>query len=210
VLVNSPNSAYIGDSYRSYNGFQVKLNKRLSDSWALQASFMVQKSTGNVDNTGTGVRGSTTAFLTPNQYVNTPGDLRNTRRYVFKANGSYLLPDPIRVLVGWRIDWSDSPRYSIFERFPYSEIPVPRVGDRTIAIETIGNRTIESRFNIDLRLEKKFKLPGAWGDFGAVLDIGNLTNENTVTGIWTRVPDWGEPLWITDPRWYKVGVRWLF
>ena len=210
VLVNSPNSAYVGDSYRKYNGFQVKMNKRLSNNWALQSSFMIQKAEGNVDNTGTGVRGSTTAFLTPNAYVNTPGDLRNTRRYVFKANGSYLLPDPIRVLVGFRVDWAHSGRWSIFERFPTSVTNGLRVDDRTIAIEPIGSRTIDNRFNIDLRLEKKFKLPGAWGDLGVIFDIFNLTNSNSIGSIWQRVPNWGEPTWIVWPRNYVIGTRWLF
>lgn len=210
LLVNNPNAQYVGDSFRTYNGFQIRMNKRLADNWALQSSLMIQKAEGNVDNGRVAVNGTTTGLLTPNRYVNRPGELRNSRRFVFKANGSYLLPDPIRTLVGLRFDWARSRRWSILERFSRAETGGLRTGDRTVPIEQLGSRTIDNLFNIDLRLEKKFQLPGAWGDVGLVFDVFNLTNESTVNIIEQRIPYFGEPLFIVFPREYRLGLRWLF
>jgi hypothetical protein len=209
VLVNNPNTAYIGDIYREYDGFQVKMNKRLSNGWQMQASYMVQKATGNVTNTGTGVNGSTASFLTPNRFI-LPGELPNSRRHVVKMNGSYLLPDPVRVLIGARFDWASSARYTEYERFGSSETGGLRTGDRTLPVVERGSNTINAFWNLDLRVEKKFNLGGGWGDFGVVFDVFNIANTDLTRGIFTRYPDYGEITSIVSPREFRLGFRWLF
>ena len=209
LLVNNPNTQYIGDIYRSYNGFQFKVNKRLSDGWQMQASYLLQKATGNVTNTGTGVNGSTSSFLTPNRFI-LADELPNSRRHVVKVNGSYLMPDPIRVLVGLRFDWASSARFTEFERFGSAESGGLRSGDRTLPIVPRGSNTINSFVNLDLRLEKKFNLGGGWGDFGVVFDIFNVANSDATRGIYTRYPDYGEITSLVNPREMRLGFRWLF
>jgi len=209
LLVNNPNSAYIGDIYRNYNGFQVKMNKRLSDGWQMQASYMLQKATGNTSNGGGGVLGSTSSFLTPNRFI-LADELTESRRHVIKVNGSYLMPDPIRVLIGVRFDWASSGRFTEFERFSSAESGGLRSGDRTLPIVPRGSQTINPFTNLDLRLEKKFNLGGGWGDFGVVFDIFNVANSDATRGIYTRYPDYGEITSIVSPREFRLGFRWLF
>ena len=210
TLVNNPNSFYVGDVFREYNGFQVKVIKRYTDNWTIQSSYIFQKAEGNVTNTGTGVNGSTSAFRTPNRFVNAPGELPNSRRHVFKLNGSYLAPDPIGVLIGVRFDLASGNTESIYERFSRGDTGGLATGDRTVPIEQLGSRRLETIRNLDLRLEKRFGLLGAWGDIGIVFDVFNLTNENTIVDIFNRVPDFGQAQAIVNPRTYRIGARWLF
>jgi len=210
TLMNNPNSFYVGDVFREYNGFQIKVIKRYTNNWTIQSSYILQEATGNVTNTGTGVNGSTSAFRTPNRFVNAPGELPNSRRHVFKLNGSYLFADPIGVLVGVRFDLASGATRSITERFSRDQTGGLSTGDRTVPIETLGSRRLEVNRNLDLRLEKRFGLMGAWGDIGVIFDVFNLTNENTVRSIWTRVPDFGQATAIVNPRTMRLGVRWLF
>jgi len=209
-LVNNPNSNYIGDSFRDYNGFQIKVIKRYADNWTIQSSYILQKAEGTVTNTGTGVNGSTSAFRTPNRFVNTPGELANSRRHVFKLNGSYLFADPIGVLVGVRYDIASGRPENVEERFSRDQTGGLSSGDRTVSIETIGSRRQETYMNLDLRLEKRFPLGGAYGDIGIVFDIFNVMNADTVTAIFNRVPNFGAIQAIVNPRTLRLGARWLF
>lgn len=210
TLVNNPNERFVGDIFRDYDGFQVKVIKRYTNDWTIQGSYILQKAKGNVTNTGTGVNGSTSAFRTPNRFVNSPGELPNSRRHVFKLNGSVLIADPIGVLIGVRLDIASGSTTSIVERFSRGQTGGLATGDRTVPIEQLGSRRLETNKNLDVRLEKRFGLMGAWGDVGVILDIFNVTNEDTVRTIWTRVPDFGQATNIVNPRTFRLGVRWLF
>jgi hypothetical protein len=212
TLVNNPNASFLADGelFREYNGFQIKMIKRYADNWTIQSSYILQKAEGNVTNTGTGVNGSTSAFFTPNRFVNTPGELPNSRRHVFKLNGSYLFADPIGVLVGVRFDITSGNTDSMYERFSSGETGGLASGDRTVPIEQYGSYRLETYRNLDLRLEKRFSLAGPYGDLGVVFDVFNLTNEDTVIDIFNRVPDFGQITGIVNPRTFRIGARWLF
>ncbi|MGD8328860.1 MAG: TonB-dependent receptor [Acidobacteriota bacterium] len=212
TLVNNPNQQFTASDelYRDYNGFQIKVIKRYADNWTVQSSFIVQKAEGNVTNTGTGVNGSTSAWKTPNSFVNTPGELPNSRRYVFKLNASYLFADPIGVLVGARWDMSSGNPITEYERFSSDDTGGLSSGDRTVAIIQYGSNRLETIRNLDLRLEKRFPLGGPYGDIGVVFDVFNVLNEDTVISVFNRVPFYNQPTDIVNPRTMRLGFRWLF
>ena len=79
-----------------------------------------------------------------------------------------------------------------------------------VYIEEYGASTINNFFNLNLRAEKKFKLPGAWGDVGILFDVLNVTNEGRVRGIWTTYPFFGEPTSLQSAREWRLGLRWIF
>jgi len=212
TLMNNPNAQFTdkGELFRDYNGFQIKVIKRYADNWTVQSSYIFQKAEGNVTNTGTGVNGSTTAWRTPNSFVNTPGELPNSRRHVFKLNASYLFADPIGVLVGVRFDMMSGNTATKSERFGSDDTGGLRTADREVFVEQYGATRLESLTNLDLRLEKRFPLGGPYGDLGVIFDVFNLMNADTIRGIRTRVPFYGEATAIVNPRTMRIGVRWLF
>ncbi len=203
LMVNNPN----GNLERTYNGVQFLVNKRLADNWALIASLMVQKSEANffTSSSQSGNGGSVSAFDTPNVFVGAPGELPNSRRYVFKLQGSYLLPDPIRTLIGFQFDAMSSGAFTHTQRF--SGFNQGRV---TVPIEQMGSTSLDSLKNLNVRAEKKFQLPNALGDLGLLMDVFNVTNEDTVTNIQLREPFFGDPRSIPNPRIFRIALRWLF
>ena len=211
LLTNNPWSSIWGDAFRDYNGFQIKGTKRLSNNWSLIASLLIQKAEGNFGSSS----GSQSGFDDPNDFVPGAGELNNGRRYVSKFQGSWLLPDPIRTLIGFQANilaGGRTHKVQRFSRFPDSS--GTRFGQRsvTVPIEERGSRSLDSMQSLDLRFEKKFQLPGGWGDIGAIFDVFNVFNDDTIVRIRTRVPtfEFGDPRRIATPRIYRLGVRWLF
>ena len=173
---------------------------------------MVQKATGNIRNTSSGNLGGGFAhgrFDSSNYFVNTPGELPNSRRYVFKLQGTWMI-DPLGISVGAQFDASSSARWSVTERFSRSITNGVPSSDRTVPIRPIGSETLEPLVNLNLRLEKRFDLQGDWGRFDAIVDIFNVFNADTVRRIRERVPAFGEPTAIVRARQFRLGLRWLF
>ena len=215
VVVNNPSSRFpsVGEAFREYDGLQIRVNRRFADNWMAMGSLMVQKATGNIRNTSTGNLGggfSHQRFDSPNDFVNTPGELPNSRRYVFKLQGTWMIPDPLGISVGAQFDASSSARWSVTERFSSSITNRVPSGDRTVPIRPIGSETLEPLVNLDLRLEKRFSLQGGWGRVDAIVDIFNVFNADTVRRIRERVPLFGEPTAIVRARRFRLGLRWLF
>ena len=89
-----PSGNVIGtaDPFRKYRALMLVLNRRYANRWQGQVSYVLSKSTGNVDNTS-GAQVATRQFETPNlALVNAEGNLTNDRRHEFKLLGSYQIP----------------------------------------------------------------------------------------------------------------------
>ena len=68
------------------------LSKRYTNRWQAQASYVLSKAEGNVDNTA-GQQIGSSIFENPNRsIVNTDGRLTNDRTHEFKLLGSYSIP----------------------------------------------------------------------------------------------------------------------
>ena len=90
----SPTGTVIGtaDPFRKYRAFMAVLNKRYTNRWQAQASYVCAKATGNVDNSGA-AQVATRQFETPNlALVNAEGEASNTPKHEFKLLGSYQIP----------------------------------------------------------------------------------------------------------------------
>ncbi len=89
-----PSGNVIGtaDPFRKYKAMMVVLNKRLSNRWTTQISYVLSEATGSVDNTGD-AQVSSRQFETPVlALVNVGGNLTNDRTHEFKVLGSYTIP----------------------------------------------------------------------------------------------------------------------
>ncbi len=109
-------------------------------------------------------------------------------------------------------------RYTITERFNEWHLPdgtTGRFGQGRVTVPIVerGSQTRDRQFRLDLRLDKRFPLRGAWGDLGLIFDLFNVFNADTVVGFGsTRVDqsDFLEPDRIIQPRIARFGVRWQF
>jgi hypothetical protein len=75
-------------------------------------------------------------------------------------------------------------------------------------LESRGSRRYPTRTNLDVRVEKTFKLGKL--KMGFLLDIFNVFNADTITGYSTYSTSFEEILYIVNPRAFRAGLRlWL-
>jgi hypothetical protein len=82
-------------------------------------------------------------------------------------------------------------------------------GRTTIYTEPKGSRRLKSQANLDFRLEKPFRIKNM--RLGLLVDVFNVLNSDFplyVSG--TAGPDFGQPIDITSPRGWRVGLRFAF
>jgi carboxypeptidase family protein len=219
-----PNGNVIGTAHpiRKYRAFMAVLNKRYTNRWQAQASYVYAKTSGNVDN-GSSSQIDTRQFETPNLvFVNSEGPLSNTPKHEFKLLGSYNIPV---------IDASVNAYFRATSGLPYTQV----VQFSSSTLNTTGQSSTYRRLNVlprgsfalpnfnqlDLRIEKEFRLENT-NRVGVYFDIENLANKGLVTGVITRATSvtlpsgssfplpFGTPAALQVPRQVRIGARWSF
>jgi len=214
---------------RTYQGFQLQLQKRFSNRWQMMSSVLFSWSDGMAarsirqDFNFEGPMVMDTNWLAGlNQTINTmEGPLPHTQKFEFKLSGSYLIPFvdldlglrfrynsgrpvwPLEVLPVWP-SWSA-------ERPPGSII---NTGDNYIvAIDPTDPWYLPSEIILDLRFEKSFRLAG-YGSLRLSMDILNVFNEAAVTNAGyggAHEPEVGRVSGITFPsRKFRLSVGFEF
>jgi hypothetical protein len=218
-----PSGNVIGTAnpFRRYRAFMAVLNKRYTNRWQAQISYVFAKATGNVDNTGA-AQVSTRQFETPNlALVNSEGDASFTPTHEFKLLGSYQIP---------KIETSVNAYFRATSGLPYSRIqqfPTSIVGSgssttyRRIIIQPRGTFNLPTLSQLDLRLEKNFMVPGS-NRIGIYADFENIFNRGIITSVVTRTTSatladgstfplpFGTPGAVQNPRQIRIGARWSF
>lgn len=219
----TPNGDILGtlDPERRYRAVMFVLSKRQSNRWQAQASYVLSKATGNVDNTS-GQQISSSIFESPvRSLVNTEGSLTNDRRHEFKLLGSYQIPF-IEVSVNTFFRVMSGRNYAPFGQFSNTQLNAPTAARRPL-LEPRGARRLPQDLTLDMRFEKVFRLGGR-DQVGLFADVTNMTNRSTITSYLTRVPSTavtvapGEsvdlpfeaPGAIVSPRQAQFGLRWSF
>jgi hypothetical protein len=203
------------------------LSKRYTDRWQAQVSYVFSKTTGNVDNTGSG-QIATRQFETPNlALINAEGRVTFDRPHEFKLLGSYQIP-VIETSVNAYFRAMSGRNYTPFQQFSSSTLNTTGSSSsyRQPNLEPLGSRRVEALVSLDLRLEKTFNV--GTNRFGVYFDIENVTNASRVTNVQARVPltsitiplDGGgatsfdlpfeTPTAILAPRQIRIGGRWSF
>jgi hypothetical protein len=134
--------------------------------------------------------------------VNSDGELLNSRRHVFKLQGSYRVPvidSIIAVLYGYQ-----SGR-------PYNRIVRARLPNRVdILAEARGSRRRDALKVLDFRFEKRFRFGGR-RELGVLVDVFNLFNGAAITDInQTTGNSFEVPLNVSSPRVVQFAIRWQF
>jgi hypothetical protein len=220
------------NAYRRYKGLMLVLSKRLTNRWQAQASYVLSKTQGTLDNRGIGANaGFSHQWETPNlAVVNADGATSYDMRHEVKLFASYQIP---------KIEVGVNAYYRFFSGYPYAPL-VRFSGDdrsalglgsfpsawRTPLAAPRGYGYYDNQSLLDLRLEKIFKIGSGSDRVAAYVDINNVFNSGVVSQVVTRLDGttvgttecdgtycdvpYGGPVSIIEPRQVTFGVRWSF
>ena len=164
----------IPDAKRRYQAVEFSFNKRMSNGWQMGGSVVVSSLKGNYSLETTGYSWGSD-FATPNFYVNNDGNLSNSRPLHIKLYGSYTLPWNFVVSFFYE-HLSGTPwQRTVTVRPPAAWAAANNAYSDafSINVEQQGSRWYEPQDNLDLRLEKQFRIGGR-GMLAAFVDIFNV------------------------------------
>jgi len=205
------------DPERNYKGLMFVLSRSLRSNFGFQASYVLSKSEGNMDNSGWGDWLGGTRWMSPNQaIVNNRGELSNSRTHEIKIHTSYKVPY-VDVMLGLSYTGMSGYPYTPYAQFGEGDLNVIGSSRRRIYLKERGSDRNDFYHVLDLRAEKVFNVSGQ--RFGVYADFNNLTNRAGVISRNTRYPYttiggeqvlYGWPTEIQTPRQVTLGARWSF
>jgi hypothetical protein len=183
-LINVP------EAKRIYQDVELTLNKRMSHGWQLGASLVYASLKGNFSY---GYSGNiwTAAFNNPSWYINREGTIADTTPWIFKAWGSFTLPYDFLASF-FMIYQSGSPwgrTVTVAPPTAWAAANNAQSLSYAVQVEPSGTRWTSDSTNVDVRIEKNFKL-GKLGRLGFFLDVfnllgnGNLNITTNPAGTW--------------------------
>ena len=212
--VNADGSA-VGtlDPHRSYRGLMLVLTNSLRGRVGYQFSYVLSKTEGTVDNTGSAAYFSGSGFTSPNTtLINADGELTNSRRHEVKAYFTYRIPR-VDVMVGGNYTGLSGRHFTPTQVYSSSLLSVGSSARRTIFLEPRGTEENDFIHQVDLRVEKVLQVQGH--RFGVYADTVNLFNANAVTTRQATYPSsagvaYKSPTGIQLARQVTFGGRWSF
>lgn len=187
---------------RKYDAIEVLLNKRFSNKWQLMASYVYSKARGNFNNVSSTGAGRSSMYRFPNNQINSDGKLTTDPTHMLKIQGTVILPFEINFNVNFQLITGNT--YTKQLRLPSSVD-----SNRTyIFVEPRGSNRYPTSKNLDLRLEKTFKLGER--KLGILLDVFNVFNQGIVNEYETVATNFEDILGIVSPRAFRAGLRFWF
>ncbi len=185
-----------------YKGFELALQKRLSDSWSAMFSYTYNDANAIVGASGQESNTNSGIWETPNGLINTSGKPFWDRTNQLKLLGSYYAPYGIRISAVFRYQTGQP----VARTFLVGGLPQ---GTFTVIAEPVGTRRLPNVATGDITIGKSFN-PG----FGMLTVDGsffNIANANTVTGINTSSgSSYGNVTNFLSPRIFRFGLRYQF
>ncbi len=205
------------DPSRKYRGLMLLLSNALRERFGFQLSYVLSKSTGNVDNSGFGNWLGGSAWGSPNTAItNAYGELTNSRRHEFKAYFTFLVPR-VDVMLGGNYTGMSGRPFTPYGQYSSGQLNLPGTSRRQIFLERRGSERNDFFHQVDLRAEKAFTVQAH--RFGVYADLLNLFNTASVTARQTRYPSttisgatvlYKAPTGIQGARQVTFGARWVF
>ena len=213
-----PTDLYTANSHwakRYHHFFMLSLKKQEIGKWNIAASFVWQRSRGNMDNTEGDVQGIVTAPDTDPNYYQNPlrwGDLTWNREFQFKCLASVQLPLGFMVSGDFRL--MSGNRYEAYMPGYVAELYTID----TVLLEKRGTRKYPWSKDLNLRIAKSFEV-GGFSRLEAAVDIFNVFNSNDGRDYFmypyevypiSGDPGWGKPRYLSPPRNVRLALRWSF
>jgi hypothetical protein len=202
---------------RKYRALMLLLSKSLRDRWGFQASYVLSKAEGTVDNSGFGNWLGGSGWGSPNTaIINNYGELTNSRRHEVKIYFNYQIPK-VDVMVSPSYTGLSGRPYAAYAQLGSSTLNLPGSARRQVLLEPRGSKVNDFVHYFDLRAEKFFKF-GPYR-FGVYLDANNLFNTSGITSRQARYPStsiggntvlYQAPTGVQSARQITFGGRWSF
>jgi outer membrane receptor protein involved in Fe transport len=204
-LVNPPGAE------RSYDGLEITINKRYSQGWSLNASYVYANARGMIglnrdDVDGAQSLGTSNLWANPNAHINAEGRFPYERRHQFKVIG--LVKGPWGINIGGYFRRLSGQRWTRAITSNYLGLQLKQVTE-TIKAEERGASGYPALNLLDLKVEKVFKVGRVYLKLFA--DIFNVLNADTVIQEYLDSSDpyrdFREDLDIVAPRILRLGAR---
>lgn len=206
---------------RDYDGIEISLNKRFSNNYSFNISYVWAYSRGLITTARTdeSLGGAPSGFFAnPNAHINALGRFPLERRHQLKVQGVVRLPFGInlsgyfRALSGTRDTRLINTQYANVYIKGTTTAFRPSQGDMSVYAEKRGSTGLPDLWLLDLRLEKIFRIKGVF--FSVFADCFNVFNEMIITGYNMTSNNPNTPFLrqtgINDPRIFRLGARFGF
>lgn len=218
-----PNANYVlgtlAGGERNYTGFEVTMTKFKSNNWQGQISYTFNKADGNTNSDGNADVQGDFIFLdprAPNAYGPQPGNIKD----IFKAYGSYDFDFGLQVsaVFNWNSGALYTPAVINSGRYLAPRVTSAYVFEGVRArwlSEGPGTQVAPSYYTLDMRFKYVADVPGLPGEVELFLDIFNVLNNQTATGVQKLIAGDGiykyqeANAWVAPQRAY-LGVRYSF
>jgi hypothetical protein len=186
------------DAFRRYRALELTANKRLSNRWMMQASWVISKITGNVNNTS--ATGNSVEYDDPNLDPRfqpfREGRLGRDNTHIAKVLWAYRAPFDVNISGAYF--YTSGGTYTRTVRYRLGQ------GNTELFAEPRGSRRLDGHPKFDLKLEKRFRV--ATGSIGVTLEAFNLFNNGAVNDVLVRSGSlFEQPQGLVSPRTWRIG-----
>jgi hypothetical protein len=186
------------DAFRRYRGVELLANKRFTNGWMLQASWVISKITGNINNTS--ATGNSTEYDDPNLNPSfqpfREGRLGRDNTHIAKVLWGYRLP--LDVMLSGAYYYTTGGTITRTVRFSLDQ------GRTDVFAEPRGSERLDGQSKFDIKLQKDFRV--ANGRLGVTLESFNLFNSGPVDDVITRSGStFLQPQSVVAPRTWRIG-----
>jgi hypothetical protein len=194
MLITNPE-----DGYRKYRGIEFMADKRFSNKWMLQASWVISKIEGNINNTGN--FGNSAEYDNPNLDPRfqpfRDGRLTNDNTHIAKILG--MVQGPFGVVLSGAYFYTSG---GTFNR----TVRVRLDAQREVFAEPRGSQRLDARQQFDGKIEKQFSL-GDRRRLGLTFEGFNLFNTAVITSRTTRSgSSYFTPTGLPQARRFRLGA----
>jgi hypothetical protein len=199
-----------GDLDHYYQALMVQANKRWSDGWTAQGSYVWERgssyhrATPGASSQDFSSLGPSGFGADPNDLINAYGPLPTLSTHAFRISATYQAPYGIRV----------GTRYAYASGKPFGRVirvTGLRQGVRNVIAERSGSYFVNASNNLQLRLEKEFG-PHGRTRLRLAFDLLNILNSATELTVRNNSSTTGEALFgqsiqVEPPRRGIIGIR---
>jgi hypothetical protein len=213
--VSLPNDFYLVNppgADRDYDGAQITLNKRYSHGWSLVSSYVWSYSRGLIgtDFSATQPAGMVDLYADPNYHINAIGRFPLERRHMFQLYGYF--EGPFGLNCGGNFRLMSGERYTRSLNTLNAGVMLNQA-QAVIYAEKKGSMGYPTQINLDLRLEKAFRLGGKTS-IKVFVDGFNILNSNKAIQVETESDNpakkFKQVLAIQSPRALRIGAKFEF
>lgn len=186
------------EAFRRYRALELSANKRFTNNWMVQASWVISKIEGNLNNTS--AAGNSAEYDDPNSDPRfqpfREGRLSRDNTHIAKVLWGYRAPWD--VMVSGAFFYTSGNTFTRTVRYSLDQ------GRIDVFAEPRGSQRFDAQPKFDLKLQKEVRV--ANGRLGFTVEGFNLFNNGVVDDVITRSGStYLQPQSVVSPRTWRIG-----